>query len=214
MYHLLRGLHEYLTQKEEFSVIILGLDGAGKTTFLERVKSLYTGLPGLPPDKIGPTVGQNMGKITLPSTILQFFDLGGQSGIRNIWHRYYDDCHAVVYIIDAADRERLNEGWEVFDSVLSAPKILHVPLLLLANKQDAQDSLSVEEIRESYEQWYQGKKDSARRMYGEETDQRQERFASLDVMAVSALEGTGVRAAVDWLFIRVQNSRRREDMSS
>ena len=55
-----------------------------------------------------------MGKITLPSAILQFFDLGGQSGIRNIWHRYYDDCHAVVYIIDAADRERLNEGWEVF----------------------------------------------------------------------------------------------------
>lgn len=75
------------------------------------------------------------------------------------------------------------------DSVLSAPKILHVPLLLLANKQDAPDSLSVEEIRESYEQWYQGKKDSARRMYGEEADQRQERFASLDVMGVSAIEG-------------------------
>lgn len=55
-----------------------------------------------------------MGKISLPSTILQFFDLGGQTGIRNIWHRYYDDCHAVVYIIDAADRDRLNEGWEVF----------------------------------------------------------------------------------------------------
>ena len=75
------------------------------------------------------------------------------------------------------------------DSVLSSPKILHVPLLLLANKQDAPNSLSVEEIRESYEQWSQGKKDSARRMYGEEADQRQERFASLDVMAVSALEG-------------------------
>lgn len=149
-----------------------------------------------------------MGKITLPSTILQFFDLGGQSGIRNIWPRYYDDCHAVVYIIDAADRERLNEGWEVFgklnsfichsdqinthlhaDSVLSAPKILNVPLLLLANKQDAPDSLSVQEIRENYEQWYQGKKDSARRVYGEQTDHRQERFASLDVMGVSALEG-------------------------
>ena len=62
-----------------------------------------------------------VGKITLPSTILQFFDLGGQTGIRNIWHRYYDDCHAVVYIIDAADRERLGEGWEVFG--------MHVPLL-------------------------------------------------------------------------------------
>ncbi|KAL5507377.1 ARL3 [Sanghuangporus vaninii] len=209
MYHLLKGLHEYLTQKEEFSIIILGLDGAGKTTFLEKVKSIYTGAPGLSPDQIGPTVGQNMGKITLPSTVLQFFDLGGQTGIRNIWPKYYDDCHAVVFIIDAADRERLNEGWEVFDSVLSSPQILHVPLLLLANKQDAPESLSVEEIRESYEGWYQGKKDSARRTYGEEADRRHERFASLDVMGVSALEGTGVNAAVDWLFIRVQNSRRK-----
>jgi hypothetical protein len=55
-----------------------------------------------------------VGKITLPSTILQFWDLGGQKGIRNIWPRYYDDCHAVVYVIDAEDRERLGEGWEVF----------------------------------------------------------------------------------------------------
>ena len=55
-----------------------------------------------------------MGKITLPSTILQFFDLGGQSGIRTIWHRYYDDGHAIAYVVDAADPERLNEGWEVF----------------------------------------------------------------------------------------------------
>lgn len=55
-----------------------------------------------------------VGKITLPSSILQFWDLGGQRGIRSIWHRYYDDCHAVAYVIDADDRERLSEGWEVF----------------------------------------------------------------------------------------------------
>lgn len=54
------------------------------------------------------------GQITLPSSIIQFWDLGGQRGIRSIWHRYYDDCHAVVYVIDADDRERLSEGWEVF----------------------------------------------------------------------------------------------------
>ncbi|KAL7281518.1 hypothetical protein ACG7TL_004833 [Trametes sanguinea] len=223
--------HEYLTRKEEFSVIIIGLDGAGKTTLLEKIKTLYNETPGLPPDKIAPTVGQNMGKITLPSTILKFWDLGGQRGIRSIWHRYYDDCHAVVFVIDAEDRERLSEGWEVFDSVLSAPQILGVPLLLLANKQDSPRSLSVEEIRNDYEEWYRRKLDSARRGYGEEPDMqhRAERIASLDVMGISALEGwvacanghtrtgthklysTGVRAAVDWLFIRVQNSRRRDE---
>ncbi|KAH6914396.1 P-loop containing nucleoside triphosphate hydrolase protein [Coprinopsis sp. MPI-PUGE-AT-0042] len=212
MYHLLKGFHEYLTRKEEFSVIIIGLDGAGKTTLLEKIKTLYNETPGLSPDKIGPTVGQNTGKITLPSTILQFWDLGGQRGIRNIWPKYYDDCHAVVYVIDAEDRERLGEGWEVFDSVLSAPQILGVPLLLLANKQDSPDSLSVEEIRNDYEDWHQRKLESARRDRFGETENavaaRRERLASLDVMGLSALEGTGVRAAVDWLFLRVQNSRR------
>src|SRR5882762_1579908 len=54
------------------------------------------------------------GKILLPSAILQLWDLGGQRGIRTIWPRYYDDCHAVVYVIDADDCERLSEGWEVF----------------------------------------------------------------------------------------------------
>jgi ADP-ribosylation factor related protein 1 len=213
MYHLLKGLHEYLTRKEEFSVIIIGLDGAGKTTLLEKIKTLYNDTPGLTPDKIGPTVGQNTGKITLPSAILQLWDLGGQRGIRNIWHRYYDDCHAVVYLIDSEDRERLGEGWEVFESVLSSPQILGVPLLLLANKQDSPLSLSVEEIRHDYEEWHQRKLESARRSLrqGEgESDilAKKERIASLDVMGVSALEGTGIRAAVDWLFIRVQNSRR------
>lgn len=108
-----------------------------------------------------------------------------------------------------------------------------MPLLLLANKQDSPESLSVEEIRNDYEDWQRHKRDSARRnsTYGEESlnEHRRERIASLDVMGVSALEGcasiqfvrpvlheltpdrfrTGVRAAVDWLFIRVQNSRRR-----
>ncbi|KZP34417.1 P-loop containing nucleoside triphosphate hydrolase protein [Athelia psychrophila] len=210
MYHLLKGLHEHLTRKEEFSVIIIGLDGAGKTTLLEKIKTFYNDTPGLTPDKIGPTVGQNMGTISLPSSILQFWDLGGQRGIRSIWPKYYNDCHAVVYVIDADDRERLGEGWEVFDSVLSAPQILGVPLLLLANKQDSPQSLSVEEIRNDYESWHQGVIESARRRYGEENDmeQRRQRVASLDVMGVSALEGTGVRGAVDWLFLRVQNSRR------
>lgn len=154
-----------------------------------------------------------VGKITLPSTILKFWDLGGQKGIRSIWPRYYDDCHAVVYVIDAEDRERLGECWEVFgtsihprpvltrltdrkghkDSVLSNPQILNVPLLLLANKQDSPQSLSVDEIRRDYEEWFQNKIENSRRTHeydsSPDMDHRRERIASLDVMGVSALEG-------------------------
>lgn len=80
------------------------------------------------------------------------------------------------------------------DAVLTAPQILGVPLLLLANKQDSPHSLSVEEIRHDYEDWYQRKLESARRdvRYGQsegERSARKERIASLEVLGVSALEG-------------------------
>lgn len=94
--------------------------------------------------------------------------------------------------------------------MLSAPQILGVPLLLLANKQDSPLSLTVEELRMDYEAWYQNKLENVRRGEEGEVERRRERVASLDVMGISALEGTGVRAAVDWLFIRVQNSRRQD----
>jgi GTPase SAR1 family protein len=55
-----------------------------------------------------------VGKISLPSTTLRFFDLGGQASIRSIWEKYYDECHAVVFVLDSADQARLSEAWEVF----------------------------------------------------------------------------------------------------
>ncbi|OCF78069.1 arf/Sar family protein [Kwoniella mangroviensis CBS 8886] len=207
MYHLLRGLHEYLTRKDEYSVVIIGLDNAGKTTMLEKIKTMYNPTPGMRPEKIGPTVGQNIGKITLPSTELRFYDLGGQRDIRSIWPKYYDECHAVVFVVDACDQARLTENWEVFDEVLNSPRLLNLPLLLLANKQDSPTSLSVAEIRESFDAWQRARSNR-------ETDEedkpkdKDERMASLDVMGVSALEGTGVRDAVNWLYIRVQNARK------
>ena len=47
----------------------------------------------------------------------------------------------------------------------------------------------MEEIRENYENWYQGKKEAARLRFGEQEERKHERFASLDVMGISALEG-------------------------
>ncbi|WWD08879.1 hypothetical protein V865_006993 [Kwoniella europaea PYCC6329] len=212
---------------------------------LEKIKTMYNPTPGMPPEKIGPTVGQNIGKITLPSTELRFYDLGGQRDIRSIWPKYYDECHAVVFVVDACDQARLTENWEVFDEVLNSPRLLNLPLLLLANKQDSPTSLSVAEIRESFDAWQRarsnretdeedkpkdkGKGKAKALAENQEGDHNQagtngqqpredkqwddggakdERMASLDVMGVSALEGTGVRDAVNWLYIRVQNARK------
>ena len=169
-----------------------------------------------------------VGKISLPSTTLSFFDLGGQRDIRSIWPRYYDECHAVAFVLDACDQARLSETWQVFgasdlrllpsfegcheiflmpclpDEVLNSPRLLNLPLLLLANKQDAPSCLSVAEIRESFDAWYRARpsesEDKDHKQNGEPRSSQDtqkwddggakaERMASLDVMGISALEG-------------------------
>jgi ADP-ribosylation factor related protein 1 len=57
-------------------VLVLGLDNAGKTTLLEKIKSIYLGTAGLPPDKITPTIGLNIGKLEMGHMRMQFWDLG------------------------------------------------------------------------------------------------------------------------------------------
>lgn len=47
-------------------------------TLLEKLKTRYTNLEGLPPDRIVPTVGLNIGRVEVSNAKLVFWDLGGQ----------------------------------------------------------------------------------------------------------------------------------------
>jgi len=114
----------------------------------------------------------------------------------------------VAYVIDASNRDRLDEGWAVFgrlnallaiisdeyltlfilDEVLMSPQISGIPLILLANKQDAEGSLTVEEIRENHEEWWI-RKQSSMRTQGMSSDNDTRRMGSLEVMGISALRG-------------------------
>ncbi|ROT35845.1 ADP-ribosylation factor family protein [Sodiomyces alkalinus F11] len=103
MYHLAKSLYLLATSKEEYSVILLGLDNAGKTTFHEQVKSLF--LPSHPDPKLKtvPTVGQNVSTIDLPDMYLKIWDVGGQLTLRKLWQSYYASAHAIVFIVDSTD---------------------------------------------------------------------------------------------------------------
>lgn len=110
MFSLVYGLIQYLLRKDEFHILIVGIDKGGKTNLLEKMKTLYTDAMGLDSSKILPTVGLNVGRMESCGTKLVLWDLGGQTGLRSIWDKYYDETHAVIYVVDASAPERFDES--------------------------------------------------------------------------------------------------------
>ena len=50
-----------------------------------------------------------VGHITINNTLLRLWDLGGQENLRTLWDSYYLDAHAVVFVVDSSDRDRIEE---------------------------------------------------------------------------------------------------------
>lgn len=191
MFSLFYGLWSYMFSKTEFHVLILGIDKAGKTTLLEKVKSQYSNLEGLPPDRIVPTVGLNIGRVEVSNTKLVFWDLGGQSGLRSIWEKYYDEAHAVIYVVDAASPGRFEESKSALEKVLQHEDLQGAPLLILANKQDLQEAVSIDEL--------------ARYLDLKKLDERLYTY-----QAVSGFDGLGIKESVNWLVDAMEGSKRTE----
>lgn len=57
MYALASGFYKQLLEKDDYFVMIIGLDNSGKTTLLERIKSKSNNTPMN--TRIVPTVGMN-----------------------------------------------------------------------------------------------------------------------------------------------------------
>ncbi|ESZ93855.1 ADP-ribosylation factor family protein [Sclerotinia borealis F-4128] len=211
MYHLAKGVYRYATSKEEYSVLLLGLDNAGKTTLHTQIKSLYSPHNPSPADpsqlKTVPTVGQNVSTIVLPDMYLKIWDIGGQHSLRKLWQSYYTSCHAIVFILDSTDigsgdladldsdsgdtdMGRLEECKLVLEDVLKSVETEGVPVLVLANKQDREDCVEIVRIKEGL----------VKRVFEGEGGQG---IRDSRVLPISALGGTGVREAVEWLRTRV-----------
>uniref|UniRef100_W5M0M4 ADP-ribosylation factor-related protein 1 n=1 Tax=Lepisosteus oculatus TaxID=7918 RepID=W5M0M4_LEPOC len=151
MYTLLSGLYKYMFQKDEYCILILGLDNAGKTTFLEQTKTKFSkNYKGMSLSKITTTVGLNIGTIDVGKARLMFWDLGGQDELQSLWDKYYAESHGVIYVIDSTDEERLSESKNAFEKMISSEALEGVPLLVLANKQDVEGCLSVPEIKTAF----------------------------------------------------------------
>merc|ERR1712113_8612 len=82
--------------------------------------------------KITTTVGMNLGKIDVGGVRLNFWDLGGQEELQALWDKYYAECHAIIYVVDSSDRERIEQSKETFNSMIKNENVRGVPLLVAA----------------------------------------------------------------------------------
>ncbi|KAG2540279.1 ADP-ribosylation factor-related protein 1-like [Panicum virgatum] len=193
MFSLFYGLWKYVFTKDEFRVLILGVDKAGKTTLLEKLKSIYLKGEGLPPDRVVPTVGLNIGRMEDANAKLVFWDLGGQVGLRAIWEKYYEEAHAIMYVIDAATASSFEDAKSALDKVIRHEHLRGAPLLIVANKQDLPGVINDEEL--------------ALFLNLKELDERPYMF-----QAVSAYDGRGIKSGIDWLVEQMEKCKRTETL--
>lgn len=84
--------------------------------------------------EITPTEGFNLKTLNIEGVKLSVWDLGGQKELRKYWSNYYEKTHALIYVIDSADEDRVEEAGRELRSLLSENHLEGVPLLVFANK--------------------------------------------------------------------------------
>ncbi|CBI33514.3 hypothetical protein AAG906_038515 [Vitis piasezkii] len=129
-----------LFYKQEMELSLIGLQNAGKTSLLNAIA---TG--GYSEDMI-PTVGFNMRKVTKGNVIIKVWDLGGQQRFRTMWERYCRGVSAILYVVDAADRDSVPISRSELHSLLTKPSLTGIPLLVVGNKIDRSEALSEQSL--------------------------------------------------------------------
>jgi ADP-ribosylation factor protein 1 len=122
-------------------VLIVGLDAAGKTTILYRLKlgEVVTTIP---------SIGFNVETLVYNNISFTAWDIGGRSGTRALVRHYYPNTGALIMVVDSADTDRINDVKEDLQRMLAADELQSIPLLVFANKQDVPKALPANIVAE------------------------------------------------------------------
>ncbi|NXH12531.1 ARL11 protein, partial [Bucco capensis] len=132
--------------QREARVVMLGLDSAGKSTLLYRLK-------GSQALETCPTVGFNVESLQTPCGLsFTLWDVGGQGRLRASWPEYLEDTDSLLFVLDSAEPARLPEALAALEAALGQPGMARVPVLLLANKQDVPGALAPSELQDRLQQ--------------------------------------------------------------
>uniref|UniRef100_A0A8C4ZMG2 ADP-ribosylation factor-like 8Ba n=1 Tax=Gadus morhua TaxID=8049 RepID=A0A8C4ZMG2_GADMO len=95
-----------------------------------------------------PTVGFNMRKVTKGNVTIKVWDIGGQPRFRSMWERYCRGVNAIVYMVDAADCEKVEASRNELHNLLDKPQLQGIPVLVLGNKRDLPSALDEKQLIE------------------------------------------------------------------
>eukprot|EP01029_Cantina_marsupialis_P005412 TRINITY_DN1586_c0_g1_i1.p2 TRINITY_DN1586_c0_g1~~TRINITY_DN1586_c0_g1_i1.p2 ORF type:complete len:208 (-),score=49.10 TRINITY_DN1586_c0_g1_i1:1215-1778(-) len=143
-------------KKQDCKIVVVGLDNSGKTTLLNHLKPKKGEVT-----EVVPTVGFAVEEFSKGNVAFTAFDMSGQvkntkkkllnvfqGRYRSLWEQYYTDIHAVIFVVDSADKIRMCVVKEELQDLLSNPvvKDANIPILFFANKMDLPAALSAVDV--------------------------------------------------------------------
>ncbi|XP_016099414.1 ADP-ribosylation factor 4-like [Sinocyclocheilus grahami] len=122
--------------KKQMRILMVGLDAAGKTTILYKLKlgEIVTTIP---------TIGFNVETVEYKNICFTVWDVGGQDKIRPLWRHYFQNTQGLIFVVDSNDRERVAESAEELSKMLQEDELRDAVLLVFANKQDLPNAMAV-----------------------------------------------------------------------
>merc|ERR1711972_942304 len=127
--------------KTEVRMLMVGLDAAGKTTLLYKMKlgEIVTTIP---------TIGFNVETVEYKNISFNVWDIGGQDKIRKLWRYYYANTQGLIFVVDSNDRDRIEDAREELHQMLGEDEMRDAAVLVFANKQDLPNSMTTSEVSE------------------------------------------------------------------
>ncbi|XP_018880661.1 ADP-ribosylation factor-like protein 9 isoform X1 [Gorilla gorilla gorilla] len=122
-------------------ILVLGLDGAGKTSVLHSLASNRV------QHSVAPTQGFHAVCINTEDSQMEFLEIGGSKPFRSYWETYLSKGLLLIFVVDSADHSRLPEAKKYLHQLIAANPVL--PLVVFANKQDLEAAYHITDIHEA-----------------------------------------------------------------
>ncbi|XP_068090367.1 ADP-ribosylation factor-like protein 9 isoform X2 [Hyperolius riggenbachi] len=122
-------------------VVVLGLDGSGKTSVLNSMTASKGKFVTTP------TGGVNAMCVSNGNSKMEFLEIGGSENLRPYWKMYLSRAFAVIFVVDSADHSRLPLAKRHLHQLIQQDTVL--PLIVLANKQDLENAYHITEIHDA-----------------------------------------------------------------